>query len=314
MSNRRYDLNQTPSHSTASYLADAPSELDFVYTPTAQTTDANPLRARLLYVTSAKYEGDWQSIPHSHGFSELFLVLDGRGQLLANGERQDITRNDLIIINPLVEHAEFSKAASPLEYIVLGIDGLQFGPKHQERGTLSAIRLPGASSQIRWYMERLLEEVQQNYYGHDTICQYLLNIILILIMGHQKVNISITAARNISPECAALKSYIDTHFKEPLTLDDLAKVSHQNKYYIAHAFKSAFGISPIRYLTERRVDEGKQLLEITDYSISLVATLAGFSSMSVFTQTFKRITSQSPNEYRKACRRKADGKKSSGVT
>ena len=299
MSNRRYDLPRKYPGSTANYLVDSPSGLEFVYTPDAQTGEANPLNARLLYVTSAKYEGDWESLSHSHGFSELFLVLGGRGQFLAGGERYDVTRDDLVIINPLVEHAEFSMASAPLEYVVLGIEGLQFSSRDNALSAFSVIRLPQASSRIRLYMERLLEESQGDGCGREVICQYLLNIILVLILGHQKVDISITAARNISAECAAVKNYIDNHLREPITLEDLAEAAHKNKYYVAHMFKNAFCISPIRYLTERRVEESRYLLSDTSYAISEIAAVTGFSSTSVFSQTFRRVTGVSPNEFRR---------------
>lgn len=307
MSNRRYDLPRQNAGESISYIVDSPSELEFVYTPDAKAS-GDPLNARLLYVTSAKYEGDWESLYHSHGFSELFLVLGGRGQFLAGGERYDVGPNDLVIINPQVEHAEYSMASAPLEYVVLGIDGLQFFSRDNALSAFSVIRLPGASSRIRLYIEQLLREVQEKHYGREAICQYLLNIILVLILGYQKVDISITAARNISAECAAVKNYIDNHFREPITLEDLAEAAHQNKYYVAHMFKDAFGISPIRYLTERRVEESRYLLTDTSYVISEIAAITGFSSSSVFSQTFRRIVGMSPNEFRRLGKTEKNGK------
>ena len=298
MSNRRYQLAQQPSN-TASHILSAQSESDFTYVPVDQGESGNSLNARLLYVTSAKYEGDWHSTAHSHAFSELFLVLEGKGQFLVNGAYQDVHRNDLVIVNPQVEHTEVSLESSPLEYIVLGVDGLQFSDKEDSRVPSPSLLLPNASSRIRHYMELLLDEVQREHPGHDAICQNLMNIILILIMGQKTVGISVSASRNISPECAAIRNYIDTHFLDPLTLEYLSQVAHQNKYYSAHAFKEAVGISPIRYLTERRVDEAKYLLTDTNYTIGEICGIAGFSSVSVFSQTFKRVTALTPNEYRK---------------
>ena len=82
--------------------------------------------AKLLYISTSKYEDDWQSIPHSHAFSELFFVTDGKGFFIAENEEFPVQNNDLILINPHVQHTEKSMGASPLEYIVLGIEGLSF--------------------------------------------------------------------------------------------------------------------------------------------------------------------------------------------
>ncbi len=293
MSNRRYDLPAAPSN----YILDARTDLEFVYTPMESAAEGEPLRARLLYVTSAKYEGDWHSITHAHSFSELFLITGGRGQFLVNGHYCQVRENDLIIINPHVEHTELSLAAMPLEYIVLGIEGMRFLEKN---GALERreIRIPCANGRIRQYMELLLEEVQWKEPRHASICQNLLNIILICILSQRQVGISPATAEHIRPECAAVKSYIDEGFRNPITLDELAQAAHQNKYYVAHTFRESFGISPIRYLTERRVEESKNLLRNTNYPIGEISVMSGFSSLSVFSQTFKRITHMSPSQYR----------------
>ncbi len=293
MSNRRYDLPAvTPSH-----ILNAQQELEFVYTPTGDAPEGKPLRARLLYVTAAKYEGDWHSITHTHTFCELFLITGGKGQFLVNGHAFHVRENDLIIINPLVEHTELSLASTPLEYIVLGIEGMRFVGKSSAPDG-DEIRIPCSTGRIRQYMALLLEEVQWKEPEHASICQNLLNIILICILSYRQIWVSPAAAGYISPECAAVKNYIDTHFQEPLTLEQLAKAAHQNKYYVAHTFRESFGVSPIRYLAERRVEESKVLLRTTNYPIGEISVLSGFSSISVFSQTFKRMTQMSPRAYR----------------
>lgn len=96
-----------------------------------------------------------------------------------------------------------------------------------------------------------------------------------------------------------IRRYIDNHFKEDLTLDHLAEMAHLNKYYLAHSFRKEFGTSPINYLISRRVAESRFLLRETDYSLSLITEILGFSSLSYFSQCFHRAEGMSPTEYRK---------------
>ena len=72
-----------------------------------------------------------------------------------------------------------------------------------------------------------------------------------------------------------------------------------NKYYLSHAFKREFGISPINYMISKRIEESKYLLTETDLSMSQIAQLLGFSSLSYFSQVFRRTQEISPKEYRK---------------
>ena len=90
----------------------------------------------------------------------------------------------------------------------------------------------------------------------------------------------------------------------------LSSLVHINKYYLVHAFKSYKGISPINYLIGRRVEEARYLLESTNYPVTKIGEITGFSSQSYFSQTFKKFAGISPNEYRKKMARHVpDGKK-----
>ena len=104
--------------------------------------------------------------------------------------------------------------------------------------------------------------------------------------------------------CATVRRYIDEHFKENITLDTLAELTHVSKYYMVHAFTAEYGISPINYMISCRIDEAKHLLKNGDYSLAVISHTLGFSSPSYFSQTFKKLTDMSPNEYRKLSRKK----------
>ena len=110
-------------------------------------------------------------------------------------------------------------------------------------------------------------------------------------------------SRLLNRECTQIKNYLDANYSENITLDTLAAITHMNKYYMAHAFTKYIGISPINYLLQKRIQEGKSLLESTTHSIAEISALLGFSSQSYFSQTFKKATGKTPiqhrNEYRK---------------
>ena len=81
---------------------------------------------QLRYISISKYEGDWQSLPHTHHFSELFYVLRGEGAFYIENEKVPVKTDDLVIINPYVEHTEKTLPNDPMEYIVFGVEGLAF--------------------------------------------------------------------------------------------------------------------------------------------------------------------------------------------
>ena len=72
--------------------------------------------AVLANASSSHYEEDWPSIPHTHAFTELFYVSEGSGEFLIENQHFSIKKDDLIIVNPHIQHTEISLSASPLSY------------------------------------------------------------------------------------------------------------------------------------------------------------------------------------------------------
>ena len=254
--------------------------------------------AKLLNVASAKYGGDWHSVPHTHNHLELFYIVGGKGQFLIQDQLYAVNSNNLVIINPNVTHTEVSLNAQPLEYIVLGIEGIELATSNSSNGQFNILD-HFESVEISSCLRNILRDMEQKNTGYEDVCQAYMEILIIRLMRNTALAVA-TEPQVISGnrQCAAVKRYIDLHFKESLTLDQLAEDAHMNKYYLSHAFKQEYGTSPINYMITKRIEESKYLLAETDLSLSQIAQLLGFSSLSYFSQVFRRTQSVSAMEYR----------------
>lgn len=253
--------------------------------------------AKLLYVSSAKYGGDWHSIPHAHHYAELFYIVSGDGQFRIEDNLYPVKANQLVVVNPNVIHTEVSYEAHPLEYIVLGIEGLELSMSSKQNNRYQILDYQG-SGDVLTCLRNILLEMQSAQSGYETICQAYMEILILRLMRSASFSVS-TPLPPVSHQCAAIRHYIDTHYKESLSLDDLAKETHINKFYLAHAFKEEYGMSPINYMISRRIEESRYLLRETNMSMSQIARVLGFSSASYFSQSFRRAEGMSPVEYRK---------------
>lgn len=259
--------------------------------------------AKLLNVASSKYGGDWHSVPHTHNHTELFFIVSGRGQFLVDDQLYPVDVNSLVIINPNVTHTEVSLNAQPLEYIVLGIEGIELATSSTSHGQFSILDHYG-SAEISGCLRNILREMEQKNQGYKDVCQAYMEILIIRLMRITALAVPAKPhAISNNRQCAAVRRYIDLHFKEALTLEQLAEESHMNKYYLSHAFKREYGISPINYMISKRIEESKYLLAETDLSMSQIAQLLGFSSLSYFSQVFHRTQAVSPKEYRQSQKR-----------
>jgi AraC-like DNA-binding protein len=233
---------------------------------------------------------------------ELFYIIGGKGQFLIEDQLYPVNANNLVVINPNVTHTEVSLNAQPLEYIVLGIDGVELQTSDTSNGKFSILD-QFESVEISGCLRNILREMELKSTGYEDVCQAYMEILIIRLMRNTALAVPAepqTASRN--RQCAAIRRYIDLHFKEALTLEQLAEEGHMNKYYLSHAFKREYGISPINYMISRRIEESKYLLAETDLSMSQIAQLLGFSSLSYFSQVFRRTQFLSPMEYRQRTR------------
>lgn len=261
--------------------------------------------AKLLYITEAKYGKDWNCSVHSHQFTEIFYILKGKGDFEVANNRFAIKENDLIVVNSSIPHAEHSDKKSPLEYIVLGINGLEF---YSAEGTDHILQnFSQQRDESLFYLKTLLREIRSKEPDFENICQNLLQILISHIMRRSHIELAAAPENKATRECRFIEQYINEHFKEDISLQTLSDLTYLNKYYLAHAFKNYKGISPINYLIQLRIEEAKLLLETTNNSIAKISSQTGFSSQSYFTQTFRKATGISPREYRNIYEKRSSG-------
>ena len=93
-------------------------------------------------------------------------------------------------------------------------------------------------------------------------------------------------------------AYIENNLHRDLRLEELAAVTHMSPYHFARLFKRATGLSPHRFVVQRRIEAATALLTESTSSISSIAGAVGFRTASHFATTVRRITGMTPSAYR----------------
>lgn len=261
----------------------------------------------LIYISEAEYGVDWHSTVHHHQFTELFFIVNGQGQLEVNDTIVPIKEGDLIIINPNCPHTEkSSNGPSPLQYIVFAINNLELDnalnndKSHDNVFNLYKIlNFNSNKEEILYYLKTLLREIDIKDTNYELACKSLLNLFLIYIIRQSNTDLFIKCdSPKPNLECIKIKNYLESHYNENITLDQISSEFHMNKFHLSHLFTKQIGISPINYLINKRIEEAKNLLANTNHSIIDISTMVGFSNSSYFSQMFKKITGYSPRLYR----------------
>jgi AraC-like DNA-binding protein len=95
------------------------------------------------------------------------------------------------------------------------------------------------------------------------------------------------------------RDLMDARFAEPLDLDDMARAAGFSRFHFAREFRVAFGETPGAYLSRRRVERAKRLLESANLTVTEVCMVVGFSSLSSFSRRFSELVGCTPSAYQR---------------
>lgn len=94
------------------------------------------------------------------------------------------------------------------------------------------------------------------------------------------------------------RDYIDRNYREPLNLDELARVAGVSKFHFVRCFEAAYGETPFRYLTRRRIERAQDLLRWANLTVTEICMMVGFSSLGSFSARFTQLVGETPTAYR----------------
>jgi len=107
-----------------------------------------------------------------------------------------------------------------------------------------------------------------------------------------------TPPLDLLPHLRAARDLIDSCYAHPIDLDALAARAGCSRYHFLRSFRAAYGETPGRYLTRRRIERAKDLLRSANLTVTEVCWLVGFSSLGSFSSRFHELVGVPPSVYR----------------
>ena len=101
-----------------------------------------------------------------------------------------------------------------------------------------------------------------------------------------------------------IKTYLEEHFREKITLDLLSKHFYIDKYYLTRRFKQYYGTTVNAYLQHLKISHAKHLLRFSELSIEEISEECGIEDANYFARLFKKIEGTAPGEFRRNWRGK----------
>lgn len=95
-----------------------------------------------------------------------------------------------------------------------------------------------------------------------------------------------------------LLSYLEGHIDCPICLSDLAQATCMSPSALSRLFKTRVGMTLREFVGAYKLGKAHEMMVTSDLSITEIAEALGFVSLSTFERTFRRITGQTPSQYR----------------
>lgn len=238
---------------------------------------------------------------HWHDFYEMFLVVGGTGTHLMNGTAFPLGPGSLFLLTPADLHEFIPTTGNALDlFNVIFADEMV---DDEVRGLLfSGISGCATLSGLEPEFRRLWAETVERGIGHRRMIQGTLERILIELARRNAPADGADRHPHLTDSQRKIHRalvYLHHHFREPLTLERVARQAYLSPHYFSECFHRATGSTFQSYLGERRLRFSCSLLQVTDMSVSDICSASGFSSLSHFERVFKQKYGQSPRVYRR---------------
>jgi len=252
---------------------------------------------------------------HLHQDSTLILTYfkQGSGNIKIEGRRYDIHPGDLILLNPGEMHCCTVNNDQYHERIALYIEESILAPFSCDPAPFFAAfyqRKPGCGNLIPGNtvsahgIDRLLEEIL-SLCQHPTavsptlaICRIveLLNRLNTATAPTQPLENVPTA---VHPTVQKAMQYLNAHYDEPLSLDEVANACYVSKHHLCRLFKECVGTTPWSYVIFRRIASFHRLVQEEHLTLEQACYRVGFNNYSNFYRLYKKHTGNVPAELKK---------------
>ncbi|GCF95628.1 AraC family transcriptional regulator [Enterococcus florum] len=229
----------------------------------------------------------------------LHIVMDGTGTYHVKDQQYKLKKGDLFLIRPGDSTFYHADGEEPWLYCWISFGG-KVADEVIRQSVFQENGYTMVSSTIQKYIDLIMDCMAFNEDSLSSelrLNEQLYRLFYLLI--NDGGTLTLGTQKGHSPLAIEVMSYIQQHYAEEITVEQIAKALAVNRSHLSRLFSTHIGMSIKEYLTGVRINRGAFLLSMTDKSIEAIAQEVGFNSLVVFSRTFKKVTGETARSYRK---------------
>jgi len=248
---------------------------------------------------------------HAHEFAELVIVYRGEGIHFTESGECRIAAGNVFLIHGAYRHGYRQPDDLALVNLIFrpeDIVGLGIFPLMRQGLPLPSSASPSAASEpCRLAPQELAEtmrqiaQMEQEEHSPQPIGSAMMTALFLeLVVMLLRRQLPEAAAPAPSPRLQPVMRYLENHYQEAVTLEQLARLSRLSTSSLTREFKRTTGFSPVEYLINYRIRQAaRRLLAVPEESIAETGYACGFADSNYFTRVFRQKTGRSPREFKK---------------
>lgn len=229
---------------------------------------------------------------------QFLYTQSGSGQLLVNGKRYLPKEGSLFYLAPGIAHEYYPVREDEWMTCWVVFRGNHLNEMMKEMGFADfAFANNIVNEEIKKTFQRLYSAAKDPWDGDDR-CSILLYEYIMHIRNAFRTNEKYGKMTTKGILFKPLQ-YIEKHYTDEITLEQLADISNVSKQHFCRVFKAQMKMRPMEYISRKRVTQAKELLLSTSKSIEEIAKLAGYDNPTYFGMVFKKYEGMTPTDCRK---------------
>ena len=253
---------------------------------------------------------DFQTVNiHWHEEVEIIVIKKGKGIVSVDLTEYEVHTGDVVFVMSGQLHSIHQLGGSTMEYEnILFKPALLKSSGHDVCWAQFISPLFFASSAItpvfrdnhklETYIQDIDKLCDERHTGYQLAVKGYLYQIIHLLMTEYTAPPSPFAKKH-TDKIKTVLSYVDVHYAEEISIENMAKLCFYSKSYFMKFFKESMGISFIAYLNNYRLEIAARMLKAADDNILAISSACGFDNLSYFNRSFKNKYGVTPGKYRK---------------
>ena len=235
----------------------------------------------------------YHEISYNTGVTRIEYIISGKGVITSKNMSYVVNQGDTYILHEGDDHNYYSDLTDPMDKIWINVKGKLVREIMKIYHLNNHILFKNINSKD-WIeqIHTICKSTKDPYKIQTQVSAAFLNMIQFISRQFIIYESTIDVLDDV-------RSYIDLHIKDNITINDLTKISKKTPEHTIRLFKSRFGVTPHKYILESKLHLARVLLQSSLDSIEQISENLNFCNSCHFSRSFKQQFGLRPTEYRR---------------